>query len=175
MSVIDTERLTLRPFKEDDAEMMYCNWTHDERVARYCRWYPHENISVTQELLEMYLDKSSDTYEYRWAITLNGIDEPIGCIDVTEMLDNGKTVEIGYVLSYGHWGKGIVTEAFKAVIDKLFECGFEKVYARHDVNNPASGRVMEKCGLRFTGFDKVKKKFGSDEFCDVKCYVIERK
>lgn len=174
MSIIETERLTLRPFKEGDAEMMYRNWTYDERVARYCRWYAHENIGVTQKLLKMYLDKSSETYEYRWAITLKGTDEPIGCIDVVEFLDGGKTVEVGYVLSHEYWGKGIVTEAFGSVIARLFECGFEKVYARHDVNNPASGRVMEKCGLRFTGFDKTKKKFGSDELCEVKCYIIEK-
>ena len=45
MDTIETARLFLRPFRTDDAEMMYQNWTYDERVAQYCRWYPHQSVS----------------------------------------------------------------------------------------------------------------------------------
>ena len=175
MSIIETEKLTLRPFREGDAEMMYRNWTSDERVARYCRWYAHENIDVTEGLLQMYLDEAADGFKYRWAITLKNTDEPVGGIDVVDISEDGKTVEIGYVIAHKLWNKGLVTEAFEAVINKLFDCGIEKVTARHCVDNPASGRVMEKCGLTFTGYDKVQEKFGSDKLCDVKCYAIEKR
>lgn len=175
MSIIETERLTLRPFKEGDAEMMYHNWTSDERVAEYCRWYVHENTGITQELLEMYLREAEEGFEYRWAITLKGTDEPVGGIDVVDVTDNGETVEVGYVISHSLWNKGLITEAFGAVIEKLFSSGVKKVTARHFVDNPASGRVMEKCRLKFTGIGKERKKFGSDELCDVKCYAIEKR
>ncbi|MBQ7283706.1 MAG: GNAT family N-acetyltransferase, partial [Oscillospiraceae bacterium] len=61
-------------------------------------------------------------------------------------------VEIGYCIGRKWWGKGLVAEAFSDLIRFFFEeVGAEKVCARHDVDNPASGRVMQKCGLKFEG------------------------
>lgn len=84
MSILQTNRLILRPFKETDAEAMYKNWTYDARVAKYCRWYPHESIDTTRELLKMDLDAAAQGFAYQWAIVLNGTDEPIGAIDVVD-------------------------------------------------------------------------------------------
>lgn len=168
MSVLYTERLVLRPFRHGDAEAMYKNWTSDERVARYCRWYAHKSVSETEDYLKMCLET-----KYSWAITLNDTDEPIGCIDVVGENNDGVP-EIGYVLAYEYWGNGIMTETVKAVIDELFSCGFEKVGACHDVANPASGKVMEKCGMLHLKNYMAQKKFGSDEQCEVKYYEISR-
>lgn len=168
MSTLHTERLILRPFRSGDAQAMYKNWTFDERVARYCRWYPHKNIAETEEYLQMCLEA-----EYSWAITLKDTNEPIGCIDIVGENSVGVP-EIGYVLAHDYWGKGIMTEAVKSVLDELFRCGFEKVGACHNVDNPASGRVMEKCGMTYVRNCMAQKKFGSDEQCEVKCYEISR-
>ena len=59
--------------------------------------------------------------------------------------------EIGYVLAYNYWGDGIMTEAVRAVIDELFQCGYERIGACHCVDNPASGRVMEKPVCHMSG------------------------
>lgn len=175
MSTLQTNRLLLRPFKQTDAETMYKNWTYDARVAKYCRWYPHESIDTTRELLKMYLDAAAQGFAYQWAIVLDGTDEPIGAIDVVDMDEENKTAEIGYVLSHDHWCNGYATEALKAVIGELFRCGFVTIKAAHHVDNPASGKVMEKCGMTFTHYDKEIEKFGSDKLCDVKWYRIENK
>ena len=172
MSTLTTDRLILRPFRKGDAVMMYHNWTSDENVARYCHWSKHENLDTTVWLLNMYLDEAGSGFEYRWAITEKGNDEPIGSIDVVRIIDNNKTAEIGYVLSKKHWGKGYVTEAFKAVINELFCNGFTKIKAAHHVDNPASGRVMEKCGMTFVGYDKAIAKWESDELCNIKLYEL---
>ncbi len=172
MSTLTTNRLVLRPFREGDAEMMYRNWTSDEDVAKYCHWHKHENLDTTAWLLNMYLNEAASGFEYRWAITEKKNDEPIGAIDVVAITDDNKTAEIGYVLSKKHWNKGFATEAFKAVIDELFGNGFTKITASHHVDNPASGRVMEKSGLQFVGYDKSIAKWGSDELCDVKLYEL---
>ncbi len=158
----------LRPFRTGDAEAMYRNWTYDERVAKYCRWYPHKSISETEEYLKICIDA-----EYSWAITLNDKDEPIGCIDMVG-INSAGVPEIGYVLMYEHWGHGIMTEAVKAVIDELFRIGFDKIAACHNIDNPASGRVMEKCGMTYVRNGMTRKKFGSDEECEVKYYEICR-
>ena len=154
MNSIITDRLVLRSFRKEDSEAVFRNWSSDERVARYGRWYPHKII------------KMSMSNEYSWAITIKGIDEPVGSIDVVGLNSEGVP-EIGYVLMHSHWGEGIMTEALKAVISELFRKGYEKAAAYYMIDNPASGRVMEKCGMTHVRNMMVKRKFGSDEECEV--------
>ncbi len=169
MNTLFTERLVLRPFREDDAEAVFRNWAYDERVAKYCRWSPHQSIENTKEFLKMCVGA-----EYSWAITLKGNDEPIGSVDVVGKNSSG-VYEIGYVLMYDHWGEGIMTETVSAVIEELFRCGFDRIGACHMIDNPASGRVMEKCGMTYIRNDMSIRKFGSDEKCEVRYYEISRK
>ena len=85
-------------------------------------------------------------------IVLKETNEPIGSISVVRMDEETETFEIGYCLSYDYWNKGITSEAFKAVIKYAFEEIKIKVFAaRHDERNIASGKVMEKCGLKYIG------------------------
>ena len=172
MDTIETARLFLRPFRTDDAEMMYQNWTYDERVAQYCRWYPHQSVSDTRALLRMYLEQRKQGFPYRWAITWKGEDIPIGVVDVVGISNDGRTAEVGYALSHAYWNHGVMTECLKAVIDLLFQAGFTVVSANHHMDNPASGRVMEKCGMKFYGCEETQEKFGSEKMCKVKCYRI---
>ena len=173
MSILYTNRLILRPFKETDAEAIYKNWTFDNRVAKYCRWYPHSNIEMTQQLLNMWLEEAKSGFEYRWAILLNGTDDPIGAIDVVRLSGDNKTATIGYALAYNHWNKGYATEALKEVIKYLFDNGLNVIEAEHHIDNIASGKVMEKCGMKYIGESKAQRKFGSDEYCIVKQYQIK--
>ncbi len=174
MSIIKTNRLLLRPLSFNDAEQMFQNWTFDERVARYCRWHPHKSIDETKQLLKMYLKQAENGFDYRWGVELKDTNELIGCIDVVSLSNENKTAAVGYVLSHKYWNKGILTEALSAVITKLFDDGIEIIQAEHHIDNIASGRVMEKCGMKFTHNDITKAKFGSNETCDVKCYEIRK-
>lgn len=174
MSILKTNRLLLRPLTPLDAEAMFKNWTYDERAARYCTWYPHKSIKETEMLLKMYLDQKEKGFEYRWGIELRETKELIGVIDVVDLLDDNKTAVIGYVLGFEFWNKGFATEALSAVIKKLFAEGIETIEARHHIDNIASGKVMEKCGMIFTHSDKTKRKFNSTEMCDILCYEIKK-
>ncbi len=174
MSTLTTERLILRPLREGDGKMMFRNWVSDERVAEYCRWYAHKDISETQEFLKMCLDEAEKGFEYRWGITLKDSGELIGCIDVVDITENGKAAEVGYVLGYNYWGRGIMTECVKAVIAELFNSGFDKVIAKHAIENPRSGRVMEKCGMKYSNDCEERRKFGSDEMIQCRCYEITK-
>ena len=171
MSILHTKRLILRPFKEDDAAAMYKNWTYDSRVSKYCRWTPHTSLEATEHLLKIYLEND----EFRWAITLTDSDEPIGVIDVVDLSEDRKTASIGYALSYNHWNRGYATEALSKVIEYLFQNGFETIRADHKTGNTASGRVMEKCGMKYVGTAQTQEKFGSEKLCEVKCYQISNK
>lgn len=157
MSILKTERLNLRPLGKNDAEAMYKNWTYDERVARYCRWNPHRSMEATEQLLKMYLDQAASGFEYRWGIELKETGELIGCIDVVKISEDSKIATVGYVLSCDYWNKGYATEALTAVIQELFNDGFEVVNAEHHIDNIASGKVMEKCGMKYTCNGKAQK------------------
>lgn len=169
-----TERLILREFRADDAPEMFRCWTYDENVARYCRWYAHSDVSVTERLLAGYLAEQESGFNYRWAITSGETGELMGCVDVVAITDEGKTAHIGYVLGRRFWGHGYMTEAVSAVIEYLFAEGFTCVKAEHHIDNPASGRVMQKCGMAKTGQAEFQAKFGSDELCTVDLYEIRK-
>lgn len=167
MNTLYTERLVLRNFREDDYTAMYKNWASDPRVAEYCRWHTHESPETTKAFLKTILDD-----ENQFAITLKGKDEPIG--NISAFINSDGIPEIGYVLGYDYWGKGIMTEAVKALIAELFRKGSDKVCACHHVDNPASGKVMEKCGMTFVGTKELSKKFDSEELFEVRVYEIEK-
>ena len=74
----------------------------------------------------------------------------IGDIIIIEMNEDDSSCEIGYVLGKNYWGRGLMTEALKAILDFCFtQAGFQKVMARYASLNPASGRVMEKAGMSY--------------------------
>ena len=79
-------------------------------------------------------------------------DLPIGSNAVVSSDDAVLKAEVGYCIGRAWWHQGITSEALAGVIRFLFEdVGMERVEARHDVNNPNSGKVMEKCGMRKEG------------------------
>ncbi|NLW48727.1 MAG: GNAT family N-acetyltransferase [Firmicutes bacterium] len=149
---LETQNLILRKFRFDDAEDMFINWANDERVTKYLSWYPHNNKQITEEFIDS-LIKSYDSPEtYFWAIVPKDYNKVIGSISVIEFSNNMSRCEIGYCLSMSFWNMGIMTEALKAVIEFLLnEIGFERVQAKHDIANPASGKVMKKAGMQYEG------------------------
>ena len=150
---IETDRLILRQFTMEDAEPMFRNWANDDEVTKHLTWPTHSDVEVTKMVLSDWTSHYAKPDFYNWAIVLkeNG-GEPIGNISVVRINHNTECAAMGYCMSRAHWRKGVMPEALKAVVDFLFdEVGFNRIEAEHDVNNPASGRVMEKAGLRYEG------------------------
>ncbi len=150
--IIETERLILRQFRVTDAEPMYKNWASDREVTKFLTWNIHRSVSETESIISQWVEAYNELNNYNWIIVLKETGEPIGSIAVVHIYDNTDTAEIGYCIGQEHWGKGIMTEAFSAVLEYLFEeIGFNAVRSEHAVKNPASGKVMEKCGLKYEG------------------------
>ena len=148
---IETDRLILRQFTMEDAPAMFRNWANDDEVTKHLTWPTHSDVEVTKMVLSDWTSHYAKPDFYNWAIVLkeNG-GEPIGNISVVRINHNTECAAMGYCMSRAHWRKGVMPEALKAVVDFLFdEVGFNRIEAEHDVNNPASGRVMEKAGLRY--------------------------
>ena len=149
---LETERLILRKFKEEDAVDMFNNWASDSEVTKYLTWPAHSSIEVSKQITKLWIADYSNIECYQWAIELKDIGEVIGRIGLVDIDNNNENCEIGYCMGKAFWGKGIMTEAFSELINFLFkEIGFQRITARHDVDNPASGQVMEKCGLKYEG------------------------
>ena len=150
--LIETERLRLRRFRIEDAPAAYRNWTSDDRVTKFLRWQTHPDVETTERILREWIAAYADERFYQWAIELAGVGEPVGTISVVEQDEALSKLHIGYCIGFPWWGKGITTEAFRGLLPFLFEeVGANRIESQHDPNNPGSGRVMLKCGLRYEG------------------------
>lgn len=151
---IETDRLILRPFAVTDAGAMFRNWAHDPEVTKYLTWPPHADLSVTEALLRVWVERYQQPDNYNWVLALRENDEAIGSLAVVSIREHGpvRAATLGYCMGRAWWGRGLMPEAGRAVLAYLFDrAGFTKVNAQHDVNNPKSGRVMEKMGMTRVG------------------------
>ena len=147
---IKTERLLLRRFTLDDVQPMFENWANDERVTRYLTWEPHKEVEVTKCLVGIWCNDYDNPEHYCWAMELDG--QPIGSISVVHFDERSDRAELGYCMGYDWWGKGLMTEAITALVDFLFtEVGCNRLEIVHLIENPASGRVAQKCGFTKEG------------------------
>ena len=151
LPVVETERLILRKMRMSDAADVH-RYAKDPEVARHVLWEAHRSLWETRAYIRFLL------YQYRngdpgsWAIVLRESGKVIGTIGYMNYSPDNATVEVGYSLSREHWGKGLTTEALCAVIGETFRVlQLHRIEAMHFTDNPASGRVMEKCGMTHEG------------------------
>lgn len=168
----ETRRLKLRPFKLSDGEYIYKNWASSENAARYCTWNVHKTLEESVAFCVEKVKTSGKTDSFCWVIELTELGEPIGDISVLKVDTEKREAHLGYVIGEKWWNKGIMTEALEAVLAYLiFVIGFDSVVAAHIVENGASGRVMQKCGMRKTGSTTIvlENKGGTEAETDVYC------
>ena len=128
MSVFETERLVMRPWREDDAENLY-KYASDPDVGPAAGWPVHTSVEDSLRVLR----------------------EPVGSIGVfrTDAPNGNGAPEIGYWIGKPFWGCGYIPEAVRALIDRCFNDGAESVWCSHFAGNDKSRRVIEKCGFKF--------------------------
>ena len=171
---IETERLILRRFTMDDAEMMFRNWASDPEVTKYLPWPPHANVDVTNMVLSDWTSHYGEENFYQWAIVPKDLGEPIGSITGVKIDENANWVEIGYCIGRSWWRRGYVSEALKALINFFFEeVGVGRIQATHAPRNVGSGAVMRKCGMVCEGTLRRAAR-NNQGICDVTVYSILR-
>ncbi len=172
---LETERLILRQFKVEDADDMFNNWASSQKVTEFLSWNPHRSADDTKLLLEEWVNAYNKPNNYQWAIVLKEVNQPIGSISVVNIKENIGECEIGYCIGEKWWHRGYTSEAFKRVIKFLFEeVGANRICACHAVENPNSGKVMQKCGLSYEGRLRRAGITGSGKICDLAIYAILR-
>ncbi len=147
-----TERLIIRKPYLEDAQDLFRNYTQDPEVCRYMTWKPHEDIEKTKEWLSFCIRNWDENRALEFVIWHRESAQAIGMAGIR--IDDFKGT-MGYVLARPWWNKGIVTEACRPLVAEIISR--EEIYrieAFHDTENPASGRVMEKLGMKKEGILK---------------------
>jgi RimJ/RimL family protein N-acetyltransferase len=143
--VLETERLTLRAPRLEDAKAI-AQLANDRRIAENTTRIPHPYRMADAQAFVERVDR--DGGELAFLITLD--DEPIGACGLARL--DGPAPDLGYWIGVPYWGNGYATEAARAVIDHAFTAlGHQALQAGARVTNPASRRVLEKCGFQWTG------------------------
>ena len=161
---IETERLLLRPFAVSDAADVY-EYLHEPAVNCFASMR-----LASLEAAKAEMEKRSTETEYCFAIVLKETGEVIGCVgylpaSAANLPLAEDQAEVGYWVARPYWNQGICTEALRLVVDHCFrEKGFTALWGDFFTDNPASGRVMEKCGFTPTGEETCcpKLEVGSD-------------
>ena len=147
--VLKTERLILRPWRQEDLEDFY-TYASAKEVGPMAGWKPHENREESQRILTHFIEG-----KHVFALEYNG--KAIGSLGIEKYNEENfpefadkKCREIGYVLSKDYWGQGLMPEAVQEVIRYLFEeIGLDLILCGHFLWNKQSHRVQEKCGFRY--------------------------
>ncbi|HEY9403985.1 MAG TPA: GNAT family N-acetyltransferase [Pyrinomonadaceae bacterium] len=146
---IETARLVLRKPVAADVPHIYEAYARDPEVTRYLTWRPHRTVADGEEHSAQQLAAWESGKYFSWVISVKEDGELAGMIS---MRPEGWRVELGYVLGRRWWGRGLMTETVRAVIDyTLSEPEVFRVWAVCDVENAASARVLEKAGMRREG------------------------
>ena len=120
-------------------------------------------------MLQEYVRKYDQSDFYMWGIVFDGL--LIGYICGNEINEDIRSICLGYCITKTHWNKGFATEAAKALIDYFFSIGFNRVFSYHNPLNPASGKVMQKCGMQFEGRIRGGSMLAG-EICDCLQYAV---
>ncbi len=169
--ILDTERLILRPIQLKDAGDLF-SFARNEAVSRYVLWSPHQSIGESRRFIRICRRQYRNGLPGIFAIEHKKDHRMIGTIGYVGFSPEHRCAEIGYSLDPAYWNNGIMTEALKRLIRYSFdELHLHRLEACHDVNNPASGCVMEKCGMHLEGIlrDKYNNK---GVYCTVRLFSI---
>lgn len=154
---LESKRLTLRKFQDNDYISMYHNWGKYEECSRFFPWNPISDIHTAQARMNHWIVCYKENTFYQWGIELKENQELIGIINLHNVDEDNHSGETSYILSPQYWGNGIMTEALDRVLKfAFFELKLNRVQADCFEGNQASQRVLEKCGMICEGINREK-------------------
>lgn len=148
---METDRILLRRWQESDASALF-KYASDPEVGPRAGWPSHKSLEESLDVI-----KNIFTNDTTWAIVLKESGEAIGAMgyfthDTSNIPIGTNDCEIGYWVARPYWNQGICTEALRLMLDYCINVKqYENIWSDHFIGNPASGRVMQKCGFVDTG------------------------
>lgn len=173
LPLLETKDLVLRKPCMKDAKDIF-RYASDMEVARYVLWEPHRRLSETRMFVRDLRSRCRAGWPSSWVVVLRDTGIVIGTIGFVWYSSENNSAELGYSFSREHWNHGYATQALKAVTDSLFRSlPLNRLEAQHDVRNPASGRVMQKCGFVQEGILRGRI-LNKGEYVDTALYALLR-
>ena len=174
---METKRILLRPWQDSDAETLF-KYASDPDVGPRAGWPPHKSVEESLEIIRTVFNKDTTTWAIVLKETGQPMElreQSDACIDSAESRErkteghvigamgygascdcklptrDGEPI-VGYWVAKPYWNKGYCTEALQLMLDYIRNnTSLTSLLCGHFVDNPASGRVMEKCGFVPTG------------------------
>jgi ribosomal-protein-alanine N-acetyltransferase len=172
--VMETRHLILRPFIPEDAEPLQ-RYAGNKEISRMVAHLPSPySLENAQDWIAKHEENFANEDSFPFAITDRESGEFMGSIELFCDKKN-NSASLSYWMGLPFWNRGFCTEAAQAMIDFGFEqMGFHRIWAKHWAINTASGRIMEKCGMRKEGV-MIEAEFRDGEFRDMVYYAILRR
>lgn len=145
--ILETERLILRYWKEEDAEALY-KYAKDSAVGPIAGWPVHTSVEYSRQVIENVLIPPEN-----YAVVLKETGEPVGCIGLmggekSNIAIGSEEAEVGYWIGVPYWGQGLIPEAVREILRHGFEgLNLKKIWCGYFEGNKKSRRVQEKCGF----------------------------
>lgn len=149
---LETDNFNLKDFNLKYAKDVFEGCVSQSDIMRFLNFEPYDDLNEYMDFMQKTIERISQkgNTEYRWLIVPKNEDTAIGIISANEY-DLGY--KLGYYIRKSAQGKGVMTEVMNFVIDYLFSVGVDTVFSIHDEENIASGRLMDKCGMRKIGVE----------------------
>ena len=171
MPTLETKRLILRRITMHDAKDIF-EYSKDKEVARHVLWSAQKDISEAKDYCRFMAKRYRSDQPSSWGIIDKATNHLVGTIGYMDYNEDNATVEVGYSLARWLWNSGYMTEALTRVIEYTFEAmDVNRIEAQHELENPSSGRVMEKCGMRKEG-ELRQRLYNKGRYVDVALYAI---
>lgn len=165
---IETERLLLRQLQLGDVYEYYERLFGDADVSRYMLFDPHQTIMESLESVQRKLARYEEGNFYCWGVELKEEPGLMGLVELVRLDEQADTCSFAYMLGCNYWNQGYGTELLKAVFRFAFEeLEVERIVADHMTPNVASGKVMEKAGMKHIGtetgkYEKLGQRFDAE-------------
>ena len=171
MPTLETPRLILRRITMKDAQDIFA-YSKDPEVARHVLWDAQKDLSEAKEYCRFMMRRYRQDLPSSWGIIDKASGRLAGTIGYMEYREEHGSVEVGYSLARHMWNGGYMTEALRRVIAYTFEAmDVNRIEAQHELDNPSSGRVMEKCGMKKEGVLR-QRLYNKGKYVDVALYAI---
>jgi ribosomal-protein-alanine N-acetyltransferase len=173
LATLRTVRLVLRPYTPDDAPSLR-RWLSDPDVAGMTLTVPHPYPeTAADEFIRALHPAWVERKRANWAVTRASDSALIGGIGLQFALAH-RRAEVGYWIAKPEWGNGYASEATRCVLAFGFdEMQLHRIEAHHFMENPASGRVLERVGMSPEGVHRGVV-WRDDRPRDLKSYAILR-
>lgn len=149
---LETERLVLREITEADYEAVH-GYATDPEVIRYVPWGPNSEQDTHDFLARTMIAAAEEPrLEYVFGVELKEETGLLGSVGLYVRPEDTDQAMLGYAFRREAWGRGIATEASRAIVAMAFDVlGLRRVWASCDPDNAGSRRVLEKVGMRIEG------------------------